>query len=73
MSKEKKHPLSGVAVGLLAVVSRLSYPEQLQFWQAFRTKHRARIAAGKAELPTALMRAVDEHIALLKRLAATGV
>lgn len=67
MAKKRPDMLAALGVFLKAC----SYKEQLEFWKAFRDKHRARIASTEAPLATGLLKAVDERIALLQPLAAT--
>lgn len=69
MNTQQPDPLAGLG----AFLNAQSYKGQLEFWMAFREKHRARIANTEAPLATGLLKAVDERIALLQPLAATEV
>lgn len=62
----------GIAL-LMATLSAKSYTEQLEFWEKFRQKHRARIASTEATLDPSLLQRVDQRISKLRPLAATEV
>lgn len=70
MSKKKKPDL---LEGLGAFLNGQTYKKQLEFWEAFRARHKARIARTEAPLVPAMLKAVDERIILLRPLAATEV
>lgn len=71
MSKKKKRP--DLLAGLGGFLAGLNYTRQLEFWTAFREKHRARIAKTEAPLEPELLKEVDKRIKTLRPLAATEV
>lgn len=58
---------------ILAFLSAFTVLEQIQFWTAFKKKHRERIGNTEAEFCPALLAAVDEQIARLYALRGVGV
>jgi hypothetical protein len=57
---------------ILSFLSAFTVLEQIQFWTAFKEKHRERIGNTEAEFCPALLVAVDEQIARLYALRGRG-